>query len=118
MTANAKLIVVILLAALASLQSGFSDNHFDKVEIVQLLIAAAMAARVWFAQNSPSNVAAKAGVATTVAVLSLLATYVGTAGFEHLTTSQIVNLVAAAVTTIGVYLVPNSVVTAASRHTV
>lgn len=108
MTSHAKLIVAVMLAALASLQAGLSDDVFDRVEVVQLLIMAAAAAKVWFEQNRPGNVAAKASVATTMAVLGLLATYVAVPDFSELSTSQTVNLVVAGLTALGVYLVPNA----------
>jgi hypothetical protein len=104
MTTIAKAVAALLGAAGVTLVSALSDGHVNTVEAIQIAIAVATAAGVYLAANVPQMVWAKTAIATVLAVLNLYVTYVA-AG--PITTAEWVNLGIAALTALGVYVVPN-----------
>lgn len=105
----AKFLVALAVAALTALVSKWSDGVVTPEEWIQVAIAGATAAGVFFTPNVPHAPVAKMIVAAVLAVLNLAATYItgGIHGYEA------VNLVLAALGVFGVWAVPNGGVTPA-----
>jgi hypothetical protein len=95
---------VVVMAVAMTLTTALTDDHITPSEWVQLGIAAATAFAVWIAKNEPGWSAVKTALAAVLAVLALLVSAV-TGGLQPL---EIVNLVIAALTALGVHVVDNA----------
>lgn len=99
----AKFVAALIGAVAMALVSVLTDGRVTSEEWVQVAIAAVTALSVWVAANVPSMPAAKSVVAALLAVLNLLVAYIT----NGVSAQEWANLVVAALTAAGVYVVPN-----------
>lgn len=110
-----KALVAVFGAVLMALYSAFgNDNHIGPEEAINIGIAAFTALQVFITANLPSGGVwnyAKSITAVALGVLNLLVSE-WTGGIDH---AELVNLIIAAATALGVYGVANTGVAAHSR---
>jgi hypothetical protein len=105
----AKAVAAIIATALsAAVVALTGDNHFSNVEIVNIAIAIVGAVGVFYVPNAPNGPVAKSVVATLLAMLTLVATFVGDGSFANIDLSQWLQIVLAGLGALGVYGVRNS----------
>ena len=106
-----KSILAVIAAGIGILVAALSDDVINATEIVNVVIGIATAVGVYVIPNASVGAAKylKTIVALVGAGLTALATALGgTLGFENLTTSDWLSVTLAALTAVGVFIVPNT----------
>jgi hypothetical protein len=97
------LAAVVFAALTVAYQIAQSGSHFGRTEIVQVAIAAVIAAGVWLVPITPSMPWVKSGLAALLAALQILVTAV-----DWNAPSAWLQVALAVLTALGVYIAPST----------
>jgi hypothetical protein len=104
---------LVAMTVLVGIQEATADKNISAQEWVQVLLQLLMAVNVWATANLPQYTKMKTVVAATIAVVSLLVSYI-TNGID---TQEAINLVITFLAALGVAVVPQPVTTVQNGRT-
>lgn len=105
---------LIVMAVLTTVQESMADDRIDAQEWVQVVLQALMAFNVWATANLPQYGKMKTYVAATIAVVSLLVSYI----VGGISTQEWINLAITFISALGVAFTPQPVTTVRNGTTV